>query len=103
MFNLYVEDKIHEIFGDVFCPTCKEEKRVYSATNKTLSFYDCKKCKTSCHVIDILFRKQKPTLTLFGELVEVALQKRRAATTKSFLFCWTIFSAIHYLPQRNLN
>ena len=52
--------------GDVYCPTCRNEKCVYVSTNKTTSFYDCKKCKACCHVLNIPFREQKPTIMLFG-------------------------------------
>ena len=31
--------------GDVYCPTCRNEKRVYISTNKTTSFYDCQCAK----------------------------------------------------------
>ena len=50
--------------GDVYCPTCP--KCVYISTNKTTSFYDCKKCKACCHVLNIPFKDQKPTIMLFG-------------------------------------
>ena len=53
-------------FGDVYCPTCRNEKCVYISTNKTSSFYDCKKCKACCHVLNIPSRHQKPTIMLFG-------------------------------------
>ena len=52
--------------GDVYCPTCRNEKCVYFSTNKTLSFYDCKKCKACFHVLNIPFKDQKPTIMLFG-------------------------------------
>ena len=52
--------------GDVYCPTCRNEKYVYTSTNKTTSFYDCKKCKACCHVLNIPFRDQKQTILLFG-------------------------------------
>ena len=52
--------------GDVYCPTCRNEKCVYILTNKTTSFYDCKKCKACCHVLNIPFKDQKPTNILFG-------------------------------------
>ena len=52
--------------GDVYCPTCRNENCVYISTNKTTSFYDCKKCKACCHVLNIPFREQKPTIMLFG-------------------------------------
>ena len=52
--------------GDVYRPTCRNEKCVYISTNKTTSFYDCKKCKACCHVLNIPSRDQKPTNMLFG-------------------------------------
>ena len=54
-----------KVIGDVYCPTCP--KCVYNSTNKTTSFYDCKKCKACCHVLNIPFRDQKPTIMLFGK------------------------------------
>ena len=56
----------NKTIGDVYCPTCKNEKCVYISTNKTTSFYDCKKCKACCHVLNIPFKDQKPTIMLFG-------------------------------------
>ena len=64
--ELCVDDKVREIIGDVYCPTCRNEKCVYISTNKTTSFYDCKKCKACCHVLKIPFKDQKPTIMLFG-------------------------------------
>ena len=55
-----------EVIGDVYCPTCRNEKCVYISTNKTTSFYDCKKCKACCHVLNIPFKDQKLTIMLFG-------------------------------------
>ena len=52
--------------GDVYCPTCRNEKCVYFSTNKTTGFYDCKKCKACCNVLNIPFKDQKPTILLFG-------------------------------------
>ena len=59
-------DKVRETIGDVYCPTCRNEKCVYLSSNKTTSFYDCKKCKACCHVLNIPFKDQKPTIMLFG-------------------------------------
>ena len=64
--ELCVDDKVREIVGDVYRPTCRNEKCVYLSTNKTTSFYDCKKCKACCNVLNILFKDQKPTIMLFG-------------------------------------
>ena len=52
--------------GDVYCPTCRNEKCVYISTNKATSFYDSKKCKACCHVLNVHFKDQKPTIMLFG-------------------------------------
>ena len=64
--ELCVDDKVRETIGDVYCPTCRNEKCFYISTNKTTSFYDCKKCKACCHVLNIPFKDQKPTIMLFG-------------------------------------
>ena len=64
--ELCVDGKIGEIVGDVYCSTCRNEKCVYLSTNKTTSFYDCKKCKACCHVLNIAFKDKKPTIMLFG-------------------------------------
>ena len=52
--------------GDVYCPTCRNEKCVYISTNKTTNFYDCRMCKACCNVLNIPFKDQKPTIMLFG-------------------------------------
>ena len=64
--ELCVDDKVRESIGDVFCPTCRNEKCVYISTNKTTSFYDYKKCKACCNLLNISFKDQKPTIMLFG-------------------------------------
>ena len=61
-----VDGKVREIIGDVYCPTCRNEKSVYISTNKTTSFYDCTKSKPGCNVLNIPFKDQKPTIMLFG-------------------------------------
>ena len=76
--ELCVDDKVREAIGDVYCPTCRNEK--CGTTKKTTSFYDSKKCKAGCHVLNIPFRDQKPTIMLFGGFI--ALQERPVATTK---------------------
>ena len=62
-----VDNKVRETIGDVYCPTCKNEKCVYISTNETTCFYNCKKkCKACCNVLNIPFKDQKPTIMLFG-------------------------------------
>ena len=63
---LCVDNKVQETIGDVYCPTSRNEKCVYISTNKTTSFYHCKKCKAWCHVLNIHFKDQKLTNMLFG-------------------------------------
>ena len=43
--ELSVDNKVRQFIGGVYRPTCRNEKCVYISTNKTTSFYDCKKCK----------------------------------------------------------
>ena len=64
--ELCVDNNVQETIGDVYCPKCRNEKCVYISTDKTTSFYDCKKCKACCHVLIIPFKDQKPTIMLFG-------------------------------------
>ena len=64
--ELCVDNKVQETTGDVYCPTCGNEKCLYISTNKTTSFYDFKKCKACCNVLNIPFKDQKPTSMLFG-------------------------------------
>ena len=70
--------------GDVYCPTCRNEKCVYLSTNKTTSFYDCKKFKACCHVLNIPFEDQKPTIMLFGGDGTHCLHESRLRKTFSF-------------------
>ena len=64
--ELCVDDKVQETIGDVYCPTYRNEKCVYISTNKTTSFYNCRKFKACCIVLNINFEDQKPTIMLFG-------------------------------------
>ena len=38
--ELCVDNKVQEIIGDMYCPTCRNEKCVYISTNKMSSSYD---------------------------------------------------------------
>ena len=64
--ELCVDNKVRETIRDVYSPTCRNEKCVYISTNRTTSFYDYKQCKACCHVSNIPFKDQKPTIMLFG-------------------------------------
>ena len=64
--ELCVDNKVQETIGDVYCPTSRIEKCVYVSTNKTTSFYDCRKCKACCNVLNTPFKDQKLTIMLFG-------------------------------------
>ena len=73
-----------QTIGDVHCPTCRNEKCVYISTNKTTSFYDCKKCKTCCNVLNssVLNIPKNRQLCCLVVTEHIALQERRLATTK---------------------
>ena len=64
--ELCVDNKVRENIGDVYCPTCRTEERVYISTIEMTSFYDCKKCKTCCYVLNNPFKDQRPETMLFG-------------------------------------
>ena len=66
MKDLCVDNKVRETIGELYCPTFRNEKCVYFSFNETTSFYDCKKCKTGCNILNIPFKDQKPTIMLFG-------------------------------------
>ena len=73
----------------------------YLSTNKTTSFYDCKKCKACQLVLNIPFKDKKPTIMLFGGFI--ALQERRVAITRSHLHFSRIPSANHNQADPNVN
>ena len=62
---LRVDNREQETMGDVYCPACRNEKCVYISTNKMSGFYDGNKCTACCHVFNIPFTDQKPTILLF--------------------------------------
>ena len=80
--GMYVDNKVRETIGDVYCPTCRNEKCVYIPTNKTTSFYDCKKCKTRCNTLNIHFKEKTRQLCCMAVTVHIVLQERRVALRK---------------------
>ena len=104
--KLCVDNKVQETIGDVYCPTCRNEKCVYNSTNKTSSFCHCKKCKACCHVSKFPFNDQKLTIMLFcGDGTHCLARKtsRDYEKQKASLF-WGNFSANHsHLHQKRLN
>ena len=103
-----MDNKVQQTIGDVYCPTCRYEKCVYISTNKTTTFYDCKKCKACCQALNIRFKDQKPTnlqISCFAITVYIVLQRRRVATTKkqNLLHIWRNFSANQIQAHPNLN
>ena len=61
-----VDNKVQKNIEDEYCPLCRNEKCAYISTNKMTSFYECKNNKACCHVLNIPFKDQKPTIMLFG-------------------------------------
>ena len=80
--KLCVNNKVQETIGDVYCPTCRNEKCVYILTIQTASFFDFKKCKACCHVLKIPFRDQNRHLCSLVAMAHIVLQGRRVSITK---------------------
>ena len=80
-----VDKKVQETIEDVYCPTCRNEKCVQIWTNKTTSFYDCRKCEACCHFLNIPFFGPETDnyvawrwwYTLFCKKDESRLRKRK--------------------------
>ena len=64
--DLCEDTKVRKTIGHVYCPISRNEKCVYISTNKTTSFYDCKKCRACCNDMNVPFKDQKQTNLLFG-------------------------------------
>ena len=76
--KLCVDNKKRKNIGDLYCPTCRNEKCAHISTNKKTSFYDCKNCKACCHVLNFLFKNQKLTIILFGDDSTHCLAKEKS-------------------------
>ena len=67
---LYQDQSIVQLIGDVICPNkiFIGEKSVYLTNFEQInkSTYQCEQCKACSHVLNILFKDQKPCVTLFG-------------------------------------
>ena len=67
---LYQDQNVVELIGDVICPNKKRrgEKCVYLRSFEEInkSTYQCKQCKACSRVLNILFKDQKPCVSLFG-------------------------------------
>ena len=68
--------------GDVYCPTCRNEKCVYISTNKATSFHDCEKCRACCHVLNIPLRTKNRQLCCLLVMKHIVWLEKRVATTK---------------------
>ena len=105
--DLCVDNKVRETIGDVYCPTCRNEKCVYISTKKRLvsTTVKSKKCKACCNVLNIPFKDQNQQFCCLVVTVHIALPKRRVATTKkeSHLHFGRNFSANHNQAHPNLN
>ena len=65
-FGLYVDNRIQECIRYIFCTSSKNGKCVDISTIKTSSLYECEKCKTSRHVLNIAFQEQKLKVAMIG-------------------------------------
>ena len=95
---------IRDVIGVFFCHLCPEEKCVHRSTNNNCGFYDCKKCQTCSHVLNILCTEQKRKITLFGgdgAHCFAIITTRDYETEKQSPFCRNS-SASHNHAQPNL-
>ena len=83
--ELCVDNKVRETMGKVYCPTCRNEKRNYIPTNKTTSFYNCKKCKTCCNVLKIPLRTENRQFCCLAFGGDGTYCSQESASTKSHL------------------
>ena len=79
---MFVDNKARESVGDVYCPTCRNEKCVYISTNKTISFFDCKNSQACCKDLKIHLEIKNRQLCRLAVAVHIVLQGRRVATTE---------------------
>ena len=65
--ELCVDNKVRETIGIIYhsYTTCENEKYGNLSTKKRLVL-TTRKCKACCHVLNISFKDQKPTIMLFG-------------------------------------
>ena len=99
--NLYEDNKLLKVFGDVSCPECKNEKYAYISNNIFFMFHNCKTCTTRCRVLKIPFNERKPRLTLTGGSGTYCFRKHRDYTKPHLLL--KKFFTNQNLPQTNLN
>ena len=75
-------NSIQDIFGDVYCTACPNERCVNFSSNSTFSIYDNNRCKACSQVPNNLFRDRKPTIMLFGVDCTHCFGKKRFVTTE---------------------
>ena len=74
-----------KIFRRFVLPNIRKRKMSLHFNQKKSSFYGFKKCKGSRRVLNITFKKQKLTMTLFGGDGTCCCAKRQVRTNKSCL------------------
>ena len=75
--------------GYMYCPTCRNFKYVQVSAKRTSSFFDCKKCTASYHVLNFPFKDQESTLTFFVGVSTFCFAKRTSrdyGMEKPYLF-----------------
>ena len=102
--DLCVEKKVRETIGDVYCPTCRNEKCVYISTKKTTNSYDSKNAKPAATFLVFLLRTKNQQLGCLALMEHIVLPERRVVITKkkNHLHFWRNFSANHSQAHPNL-
>ena len=94
---------IIKTIGDVYCPTCGNEKCVYISTNIWIVSTIVKSAKPAVSIWIFLLRTKNRHLCCLVVTVHIDLQERRVEFTRSYLHSWRTFSANHNQAHPNLN
>ena len=100
-----MDNKVRETIGDVYCPTCRNQKCIYISTKKQLVYTNVKSTKPAAMFWIFLLRTKNRQLCFSAVTVHIVLQERRVTTTKkkNHLHFWRNFSANHNQADPNLN
>ena len=80
--ELCLDNKVREIIGNLYCPTCRNETCVYISTKKLLDSTTVKRAKPAFTFPILPLMNKHRKLCCLAVTVHIVLQERRAATTK---------------------
>ena len=72
--EFWVDNKVQETIGNVYCPTCRIEKYVFFSSNKTTSFYDVESAKPAATFLICLSKTKNRQLRCLAVMVHIVSQ-----------------------------